>query len=67
MTSVPLGFWPDNLSSLAWVMICTALVLGSIAPQYTQVVAYGVLIGFAVFVLDQLILGPLWYWWHCRG
>jgi uncharacterized membrane protein len=67
MTSVPLGFWPDNLSSLAWVGICVALLGSSICNdlipslQWNHIIANIIMICLLLFVVDQLILGPLYY------
>jgi hypothetical protein len=60
MTSVPLGFWPDNLSSLAWLGVIIFLLSNQlIGIQYA---ANGIIMCIALFILDQLILGPFWYW-----
>jgi hypothetical protein len=59
MTSVPLEFWPNNLSSLAWLGIVILLLIADIISyDYT---AIGIMIMFGIFILDQLVLGPLWY------
>jgi hypothetical protein len=66
MTSVPLGFWPDNLSSLAWVGICISLVGGSLLNEYNVFDWYWAIITtniiitcLGIFVLDQLFLVSL--------
>jgi len=61
MTSVPLGFWPDNLSSLAWVGVLLTLLLGSFLDINTNIVVNIIIFMFVIFVADALILGPLYY------
>lgn len=60
MTSVPIGFWPDNLSSLACV---GAIILIFIADIITyEYATIGIMIMMVIFCTDQLILGPMWYY-----
>jgi hypothetical protein len=61
MTSVPLGFWPDNLSSLGFVIVGIALLIGSWQDN-EQFVVWLSILGIGIFVADQLILGPLWFY-----
>lgn len=72
MTSVPLSFWPNNLSSLFWVFICGSLIVGAALDQagmfdveWRNIIAWSVMICACGFVIDQLILGPIW--WYKNG
>ena len=60
MSSVPLSFWPNNLSSVAWLGICV-LVLIAWLIGYNNA-ATGTTICIGLFCLDQLVLGPIWHW-----
>lgn len=64
MTSVPLGVWPGNLSSLAWVGIIFVICVGSTTIISIETTVFLSLFLFGVFVVDQLILGPLWKFFH---
>jgi hypothetical protein len=73
MTSIPLSFWPNNLSSLFWMLICLALLVGSVLDQnavfnvnWRNVMAWCVLVGIGGFAIDQLILGPMFWWYNGR-
>ena len=59
MTSVPIPFWPNNLSSLAWLgIIIFFLAANAIGFNWAT---YGILVMLGIFILDQIILGPIWY------
>ena len=58
MTSVPLPY-VDNLSSLAWIGICIFILTANIITHKYAVI--GIMIMLGIFVLDQLVLGPIWY------
>lgn len=65
MTSVPLGCWPYNLSSLAWFGIVISMLIGSalndiFSYDFRDIVAYWTIFCLFIFVLDQIILGPLY-------
>lgn len=57
MTSVPIPFWPNNLSSLAWLGIII-FFLAANAIGFSRA-TLGILIMLVIFILDQLILGKL--------
>jgi hypothetical protein len=61
MTSVPLAFPPENLSSLFSVGIVILLLLGAFDVIAINLVSILILIMIIGIIIDQLILGPLWY------
>jgi hypothetical protein len=62
MSSVPLGIWPDNLSSLAVVGVLFFIFIANIISH--EKAAIGIMIMLGIFVVDQLLLGPLWWMRH---
>ena len=64
MSSIPLGFWPCNLASLAWLGIVVAIMGGffveSLGYDVRYYVVCTIIFCFVVFVIDELLLGPLW-------
>jgi len=66
MTSVPLGGWPDNLSTLFTLIIMLVFLLcgfGIIPINWGATIVAVVVIGI---IADQLFFGPFWYWYWKR-
>jgi hypothetical protein len=61
MSSVPIPFWPYNLASVAWFGIATMILIGACFPGNEYFIAYICTFLFIIFVVDILILGPLYF------
>ena len=66
MTSVPLGFWPNNLSTLFTVGFLLAFFATGFDLISTEMAANITLAMIIGIVLDQLVLGPIWFFWTKR-
>lgn len=73
MTSVPISGWIANLSSLAWIGIATSILIGFLLIKCNvfnwpwKIITTWFIIGcLGVFVIDQLILSPLFFYYIKR-